>query len=558
MQPVHCLWAYLSLLIHPEAGQGTAIIQQIGLAFFVYTVGIAAGSTFFSDLRKQTSLLGSATIICVVGAVVATIGGHFLGLGKGLVTGLYTGALTAAPALDAATRVSGDPQAAVGYAFGYPIGVIVGIVVVTMTVTRKWLGEKDTPSLAGAGLDAVTVRVDRPILTRKILAWREGRVRMSYLQREGRTRVLIPGEELRAGDLVVLVGGTSAIAEVVEQLGTQVSDHLADDRSDVAFERIVVSSPDVAGRAIVELNLATRFGATITRVRRGDLDLLARDDLKLNLGDHAAVVVPQEELDNVQSFLGDSERRVSEVDGMAFGIGMVLGMALGAIPFPMFGGATFQLGSAAGPLIVGMLLGALRRTGPLVWTLPASANITIRSVGLMLFLAALGLNAGPALVDLLLRPEGWKAAILATIIVAVCCAAQAIAGRYLGLSAPRTAGAVAGSWGSRRFCKRQMLVLLMSVSRPLTRHCSPSRSSSKFSWCHLSGHCELRSNSWQHRILFWNYVDTWGTPCCGFQVAPLSSYEAVMELRLIGALPSTPPRLRYLLFNAPIITRGHR
>ena len=404
----------------PQAGQGTAIIQQIGLAFFVYTVGIAAGSTFFSDLRKQTSLLGSAAIICVVGAVVATIGGHFLGLGKGLVTGLYTGALTAAPALDAATRVSGDPQAAVGYAFGYPIGVIVGIVVVTMTVT---------------------------ILTRKITAWREGRVRMSYLQREGRTRVLIPGEELRTGDLVVLVGGTSAIAEVVEQLGTQVSDHLADDRSDVAFERIVVSSPDVAGRAIVELNLPTRFGATITRVRRGDLDLLARDDLKLNLGDHAAVVVPQEELDNVQSFLGDSERRVSEVDGMAFGIGMVLGMALGAIPFPMFGGATFQLGSAAGPLIVGMLLGALRRTGPLVWTLSASANITIRSVGLMLFLAALGLNAGPELVDLMLRPEGWKAAILATIIVAVCCAAQAIAGRYLGLSAPRTAGAVAGFLG---------------------------------------------------------------------------------------------------------------
>ena len=191
---------FIGLLVSaysPQAGQGTAIIQQIGLAFFVYTVGIAAGSTFFSDLRKQTSLLGSATIICIVGAVVATIGGHFLGLGKGLVTGLYTGALTAAPALDAATRVSGDPQAAVGYAFGYPIGVIVGIIVVTMTVTRKWLGQKDTPSLAGAGLDAVTVRVDSPIFTRKIAAWREGRVRMSYLQREGRTRVLIPGEELR-------------------------------------------------------------------------------------------------------------------------------------------------------------------------------------------------------------------------------------------------------------------------------------------------------------------------------------------------------------------------
>lgn len=431
----------------PEAGHGTAIIQQIGLAFFVYTVGIAAGSTFFADLRRQSSLLGSATIICILGAIIAWAGGHFLGLGKGLVTGLYTGALTAAPALDAATRVSGSGDAAVGYAFGYPIGVIVGIVVVTMTVTRKWIGEKDTPSLAGAGLDAVTVRVERAVATRKIPAWREGRVRMSYLQRDGRTRVLIPGEELRKGDLVVLVGGSSAIAEVVEQLGVQTEAHLADDRSDVAFERIVVSSPDVAGRSIAELNMATRFGAAITRVRRGDLDLLASDDLKLNLGDHAAVVVPQEELDNVQSFLGDSERRVSEVDGMAFGIGMVLGMALGAIPFPMFGGATFQLGSAAGPLIVGMLLGALRRTGPLVWTLPASANITIRSIGLMLFLAALGLNAGPAFVELLASPQGWKAALLALIIVAACCVAQAIAGRFLGLSAPRSAGAVAGFLG---------------------------------------------------------------------------------------------------------------
>ena len=431
----------------PEAGQGTAIIQQIGLAFFVYTVGIAAGSTFFADLRRQTSLLGSATIICIVGAIVAMVGGHLLGLGKGLVSGLYTGALTAAPALDAATRVSGGSDAAVGYAFGYPVGVIIGILIVTMTVTRKWLGENDTPSLAGAGLESVTVRVDRAVMTRKISAWREGRIRMSYLQRDGHTRVLIPGEELRPGDLVVLVGGAAAIAEAIDEIGVQTEEHLADDRSDVAFERIVVSSPDVAGRSIAELNMATRFGAAITRVRRGDLDLLASDDLKLNLGDHAAVVVPQEELDDVQSFLGDSERRVSEVDGMAFGIGMVLGMALGAIPFPTFGGATFQLGSAAGPLIVGMLLGALRRTGPLVWTLPAAANITIRSIGLMLFLAALGLNAGPAFVQLLVSPEGPKAALLALVIVVVCCIAQALAGRFLKLSAPRTAGAVAGFLG---------------------------------------------------------------------------------------------------------------
>lgn len=441
---------FIGLLVsarNPGVGEGMAIVQQIGLAFFVYTVGISAGSTFFADLRRQTSLLASSALACVIGALVAWGGGHLLGLGKGLVTGLYTGALTAAPALDAATRVTGDPQAAVGYAFGYPIGVIVGIVVVTMTVTRRWVGAKDTPSLAGAGLDAVTIRVNRHISTRKIASWREGRIRMSYLQREGRTRVVIPGEDLREGDLVLLVGDASSVDEAVAELGERVEDHLADDRRDVAFERIVVSNPDVAGRRIAELNMATRFGAAVTRVRRGDLDLLARDDLELQLGDHAAVVVPQEELEAVQTYLGDSARRVSEIDAMAFGIGMVLGMALGAIPFPMFGGGTFQLGSAAGPLIVGMLLGALRRTGPLVWTLPVSANLTIRQIGLMLFLAALGLKAGPDLASLLLSPDGWKAAALSVLIVVICCLFQALAGRVTGLSAARTAGGVAGFLG---------------------------------------------------------------------------------------------------------------
>ncbi|WP_022867391.1 aspartate:alanine exchanger family transporter [Schaalia vaccimaxillae] len=431
----------------PASGEGMGIVQQIGLAFFVYTVGISAGATFFADLRKQAGLLLSCAAVCVAGATIAIVGGNLLGLSKPLTMGLFTGSLTAAPALDAATRVTGDPDAAVGYAFGYPIGVVVGIIVVTMTVTRQWRGDKDTPSLAGAGLDTVTVRVREAVSTRAIAPWREQRIRMSYLRRNDRTRVVIPGETLEAGDLVLLVGDRRNLDEATPLIGEAVEHHLEDDRTDVAFERIVVSNPDVAGRSVAELNCASRFGAVITRVRRGDLDLLARDDLDLQLGDHVAVVVPTKELDAVQRWLGDSEKRVAEVDAMAFGIGMVLGLLLGAVPFPMPGGATFELGSAAGPLIVGMLLGALRRTGPLVWTLPSAANLTIRQIGLMLFLAALGLNAGPALASLLASDLGWKAGLLAVVIVAVCCVLQSLAGRFLGLSAARAAGGVAGFLG---------------------------------------------------------------------------------------------------------------
>ena len=434
--------------VHPEVvSTHMSIVQPMGLAFFVYCVGISAGATFFQNLRKQTNLLALTTIVCVVGALIALVGGRLLGLSSGLTSGLFTGALTAAPALDTATRLTGDPNAAVGYAFGYPVGVIGGILIVTITVTRKWVGPKDTPSLAGSSLEAVSIRVSKHINTRDIDAWRDQRVRLSYLRRDGRTRVTAPGEDLLPGDHVVMVGDPESIKETAPLVGEILDHNLEDDRSDLAFERIVVSNPDVAGRSVCELNVTKRFGAVITRVRRGDLDLLARDDLDLQLGDHVAVVVPTDELDDIAEWLGDSERRVAEVDGMAFGIGLVLGLLLGIVSFPLPGGQGFQLGAAAGPLIVGMLLGALRRTGPLVWTLPAAANLTIRQIGLMLFLAALGLNAGPQFASLLGSPEGWRAALLAAVMVVVCCAIQALGAKFIGLSSARAAGGIAGFLG---------------------------------------------------------------------------------------------------------------
>ena len=434
--------------LHPEVvSTHMSIVQPMGLAFFVYCVGISAGATFFQDLRKQTNLLALTTIVCVVGALIALAGGRLLGLSSGLTSGLFTGALTAAPALDTATRLTGDSNAAVGYAFGYPVGVIGGILIVTITVTRKWVGPKDTPSLAGASLEAVSIHVSKHINTRDIDAWRDQRVRLSYLRRDGRTRVTAPGEDLLPGDHVVMVGDPASIKETAPLVGEILDHNLEDDRSDLAFERIVVSNPDVAGRSVSELNVTKRFGAVITRVRRGDLDLLARDDLDLQLGDHVAVVVPTDELDGIAEWLGDSERRVAEVDGMAFGIGLVLGLLLGVVSFPLPGGQGFQLGAAAGPLIVGMLLGALRRTGPLVWTLPAAANLTIRQIGLMLFLAALGLNAGPQFASLLGSPEGWRAALLAAVMVVVCCVIQALGAKFIGLSSARAAGGIAGFLG---------------------------------------------------------------------------------------------------------------
>ncbi len=434
--------------VDPSLGDNMAIVQSLGLSLFVYTVGVGAGAAFFGQLRQQLPLMSLAAGCSVVGAGATLLLASLLNIPKELATGLFTGALTAAPALDAATRIAGNESPSVGYAFGYPIGVFVGIVAVSMVAGRKWAGVKDTPSLAGLGLESTTVKISERISLRAIPEWQRQDIRVSYLHRGHTMRVALPGEDLEKDDEVVIVGLPQSVDDVAARIGTVMPTHLADDRSDIEFERLVVSNPDIASRTIAELNLPAQYGAIVTRVRRGDLDLLARDDFTLQIGDRVAVVVPREHLDEMQELFGDSERRVSEVDALALGMGLVLGMLLGLVSFPMPGGESFSLGPAAGPLIVGMLLGALRKTGPLIWTLPEAANLTIRQLGLLLFLAGLGLTAGPKFAGVLVSPMAWRAGLLALLVAAVACVGMIVGGRWIAkLSAPRTAGGVAGFLG---------------------------------------------------------------------------------------------------------------
>ncbi|WIK64450.1 aspartate:alanine exchanger family transporter [Gleimia hominis] len=432
---------------HPALGENMALLQSMGLALFVYTVGISAGSTFMSQLRQQTPLMVAAALASILGAVVAVLVALSLNVPFDLTAGLYTGALTAAPALDTALQLTDTAAPSAGYAVGYPFGVLVGLIAVSMVAVAKWKGEKDTPSMAGTRLEARTAHVKQQVNVRDVNAWKQGRVRMSYLRRADRTRVVVPGEDLLPDDKIVIVGPPQAVEAAIREVGEEAAQHLADDRRHVDFERITVSNPDVAGRSIAHLNLPVKFGAVITRVRRGDLEILATDELQLQPGDQVSVAVPSAELRAVSAYLGDSEKRVSEVDALALGLGLVLGMFLGLVTFPMPGGGTFSLGAAAGPLIVGMVLGGLRRTGVLVWSMPEAANLTIRQLGLLFFLGALGLGAGSEFWGILTSPLGWRAVLLAVVTVAASLILIVFAGWFLKLSAPRTAGAVAGFLG---------------------------------------------------------------------------------------------------------------
>lgn len=432
----------------PALATDWKLVQQLGLLLFVYTVGISAGATFKSSLKQNFPLMGLSAAAVAVSAFLAAGLGKVLGLPAALTTGLFTGSLTAAPALDAATRLTGSEDAAVGYSFGYPFGVLVGIIFVTITAAANWKNTSaDSQSLSAQGIHAVTVQVERSFLPRELPLWRQQKVRFSYVLRADTVRVLVPGETVEEGDQIVVVGDKTSVKEVAAQIGTVVPSHLADNRADVDFERIIVSNPDIAGRQIGQLNLPAKYGALITRVRRGDIDLLATDDFALQAGDQVAVAVPRQELGKVRSYLGDSHRQVAEVDALALGLGLVLGLLAGTVALPMPGGQVFQLGAAAGPLIVGMILGSLRRTGPLVWALPTSANLTIRQLGLLFFLAALGLGAGPAVAGMLRSEQGWKSAIVASVLVLVASLIMTLGGKIAKLSPPRVAGGLAGFLG---------------------------------------------------------------------------------------------------------------
>lgn len=428
-------------------GEGLGLMQTLGLALFVYTVGVAAGAGFFRDLRRQLPLMAGAVAVLAVITGVAVLAARLLGLSPAIAAGSYAGALTSTPALAAAAAQAGSQEPAVGYSISYPVGVVVTILVVAAIVTRSWPARNDRDPAAGEGLLDISVEVTRPGPLREVPGFQDDAVRFSYLRRDGQTRVVGDDEQLQPGDRVVVVGPEEHVRTATDHLGQRVDEHLAHDRREVDYRRFILSRPEVAGRTIEELNFPGRFEGVVTRVRRGDLDLLAHDELTLELGDRVRVVVPRGRLDDVGAFLGDSERKVSEIDAFSLGVGLALGLAVGLISLPLPGGITLALGSAAGPLVVGMVLGRLERTGPLVWGLPGPANLTIRQLGLLLFLGATGLSAGQAFASQVLTVDGLKTAVLAAVIVGVGAVLMVLVARLVGLSPPRAAGALAGFVG---------------------------------------------------------------------------------------------------------------
>lgn len=402
-------------------------LWTLGLVLFVYTVGLAAGPGFVTALRRRGVGANIAVLVAVVtaaGTIAAT--GLALGLGAEATSGAYAGGLTNTPALAASLEAlkgiepeqsfdAASGRVLVGYSLGYPLGVTIALLALFLITRRR--GSKEPPEQK-AEIVVRTALVEHADLGTLGDMRNEdgdpvafGRVKRGELQ-----FVADDGVQLLPGDLVTVVGHDHVVEQVVAHLGRESAEHVELDRGDVDFRRMVVSRSAVAGRTIGELDLQVRPGATVTRVRRGDVDIVAAPGLVLELGDRVRVVAPPERMTEIAGFFGDSYRELRELDVLSISVGIALGLLLGAVNVPLPGGGSFALGFAGGPLIVGLILGAVGRTGPIVWQLPHSANLTLRQLGTVLFLAGIGVNAGDAFGDTILSRDALGVVAAAVVV----------------------------------------------------------------------------------------------------------------------------------------------
>jgi putative transport protein len=198
----------------------------------------------------------------------------------------------------------------------------------------------------------------------------------------------------RGDGLLIIADQQEGITKTAARFGKLEPGQIVKDRSALDYIRVFVGKANLVGVPLAQLPMPAGFPSHLLHVRRYDMDIVPRPDLTLEFGDRVGVLMPADRKEEIRRHFGDTVKSTAEFSYVSLGLGMVLGVLLGLIPIPIPGVGTVTLGIGGGPLIVALIFGWLRRTGPLLWVMPLPANIVLRNFGLALFLAAVGINAG--------------------------------------------------------------------------------------------------------------------------------------------------------------------
>jgi putative transport protein len=379
----------------PKA-QITGPIGLTGLIMFLYGIGILYGRQFFEGMAgaagRKYNLL--ALIAVVAGLFVALGLGHAFGIKIGHTLGIYAGSMTSTATLQAALEVMHNSEPSIGYSIAYPFGVI-GPILCIYFMTRQ-VQPKFPPKVQRFHMGEITLGANCAGRTLDDLSKDLPAGVQVTMVRKGQQNLVPAGDiALSPGDGVLVVAEEeSAVPEAAAKLGRLEPGRIVKDRSSLDYIRVFVGKANVVGVPLAQLPMPSGFPTHLLHVRRYDMDIVPTPDLMLEFGDRVGVLMPPDRKEEVRRHFGDTVKAAAEFSYVSLGIGMVLGLLLGLIPIPIPGVGVVTLGIGGGPLIVALVLGKLRRTGPMLWTMPLPANIVLRNFGLAMFLASVGINAG--------------------------------------------------------------------------------------------------------------------------------------------------------------------
>jgi putative transport protein len=407
----------------------TTFAKELGLLLFVYTVGLELGPGFLDSLKRQGLKLNALALIVIGGGIAVTLFlWKVLHLPLPLAAGLLTGATTNTPSLGAVQQALGQiphiseeqlRQPTIGYVLAYPLAVV-GIIT-SLVCIRVVLGIRVAE--AAAQLQAEDQPTAPAILRRNLLVSHPGiqslalrnipglessGVIISRVYQNNKLLVATPDTLIGPGDVVLAVGVEPELQRLESVLGQRSELDLVAMKDSIVARRMVVTQGSVVGLSLGHLNLTQKHGVNVTRVQRGEIELQPIPSLALHMGDLLTIVGEDKDLVEVSNVLGNSPRALEHLETLPFFTGIAIGVLVGSIPLAIPGlPATVQLGLAGGPLLVGMALSHLSRIGPFVWYMPPNANKLLREAGIILFLACVGIHAGPGFTSSLLHGDGW-------------------------------------------------------------------------------------------------------------------------------------------------------
>jgi len=402
-------------------------LREFGLILFVYAIGLQVGPSFVNSFfRYGVQLNIMAAGIVVLGALI-TLGISFFGhIEVPVAVGLFSGATTNTPSLAAAQEAlrgfaDGDNPVlklpGLGYAVAYPFGII-GIILSMLLVKRffKVNIEAETESFNRIQQQNAhrpvwkDLTVENPNLNNLSIAhipfFEAMDVVVTRILHNDQVSLASADSHLFLGDSIRLVGDPEKLEQLKILIGTDSKFNLKDFPQNLLAKRIVVTNKDAVGKSVGELR--TLYSVTISRIQRPDVEFTPSNSVHVHFGDELYVIGGKEAMDRIEAVLGNSLETLSHPQIVPIFIGIALGVLLGSWPFYLPGiPSAIKLGLAGGPLIVAIILSRVASWGTMTWHLPKSSNIILKDIGIVLFLACVGLHSGDQFVATLINGDGF-------------------------------------------------------------------------------------------------------------------------------------------------------